>query len=163
MEFCRLINYLAGGFLYQSLSGQAYHTTTQSLKQAPTAPFLQHTAKFKVSVASNVINLRWQVSQSVVGRGFKIKHRRGGRGFVWAFGLMTGRQSGALSAACWATIVAMDEPGYLDATQKIWKPAAPIKKVSRLCLTCICWAIRRGSLLLTRRRSLSNKLLFLQC
>ncbi len=69
----------------------------------------------------------------VLYRGTDLRHYQYFTAVDWPGGLyfsptMAGSRPGALSAACWAAIVAMGEQGYLEATKHILETAALIKK-----------------------------------
>ncbi len=69
----------------------------------------------------------------VLYRGTALRHYQYYTTADWPGGLyfsptFAGSRSGALSAACWAALIAIGEQGYLEATQKILETAAQIRK-----------------------------------
>ncbi len=69
----------------------------------------------------------------VLYRGQELRHYQYYTVTDWPGGLyfsptFAGSRPGALSAACWASLLAMGEQGYLQATEKILKTAAIIKQ-----------------------------------
>jgi len=69
----------------------------------------------------------------ILYRGLELRHYQYFRATDWPGGLyfsptFSGSRPGALSAACWAAIVAIGEKGYLEATKKIFKTAKVIKR-----------------------------------
>ncbi len=69
----------------------------------------------------------------VLYRNLKLRHYQFYTTSDWPGGLyfsptFAGSRPGALSAACWATLLAVGEKGYLEATEKIMKAAEKIKK-----------------------------------
>ena len=69
----------------------------------------------------------------VLYRGLGLRHYQYYTITDWPGGLyfsptFAGSRPGALSAVCWASMVAMGEQGYLEATRKILSTAAQIKK-----------------------------------
>jgi glutamate/tyrosine decarboxylase-like PLP-dependent enzyme len=69
----------------------------------------------------------------VLYRGAELRHYQYYTAADWPGGLyfsptFAGSRPGALSAACWATLIAIGEQGYLDAAQKILETAAQIRK-----------------------------------
>jgi sphinganine-1-phosphate aldolase len=69
----------------------------------------------------------------ILYRGFELRHYQYYTATDWPGGLyfsptFAGSRPGALSAACWASMVTMGEQGYLEATEKILKTASRIKK-----------------------------------
>ena len=68
----------------------------------------------------------------VLYRGTTLRHYQYYTTADWPGGLyfsptLAGSRPGALSAACWATLIAIGEQGYLDATKKILETAATIR------------------------------------
>jgi glutamate/tyrosine decarboxylase-like PLP-dependent enzyme len=68
----------------------------------------------------------------VLYRGRELPHYQYFTATEWPGGLyfsptLAGSRSGALSAACWASLVTTGETGYLEATQKILKTSEAIK------------------------------------
>ncbi|HEX9029061.1 MAG TPA: aminotransferase class V-fold PLP-dependent enzyme [Anaerolineales bacterium] len=69
----------------------------------------------------------------VLYRGQELRHYQYNTSTEWPGGLyfsptFAGSRPGALSAACWASLVTVGEQGYLDATQRILETAARIKE-----------------------------------
>lgn len=69
----------------------------------------------------------------ILYRGLELRHYQYFKTTEWPGGLyfsptFAGSRPGALSAACWAAMVAMGENGYLQATEKILKTAAVIRE-----------------------------------
>jgi sphinganine-1-phosphate aldolase len=69
----------------------------------------------------------------VLYRSAELRHYQYYTTTDWPGGLyfsptFAGSRPGALSAACWAALLAIGEQGYLDATQKILETAAQIRK-----------------------------------
>ncbi|MCF6243073.1 MAG: pyridoxal-dependent decarboxylase, partial [Bacteroidales bacterium] len=69
----------------------------------------------------------------VLYRNLNLRHYQFYTTADWPGGLyfsptFAGSRPGALSAACWATLVSVGEKGYLDATERIMKTAETIKK-----------------------------------
>ena len=69
----------------------------------------------------------------VLYRGQELRHAQYFTAVDWPGGLyfsptFAGSRPGALSAACWAAMVALGEEGYLNATQRILETAAQIKE-----------------------------------
>ncbi len=69
----------------------------------------------------------------VLYRGAELRHYQYYTTADWPGGLyfsptFAGSRPGALSAACWAALIAIGEQGYLDATQKILETAARIRQ-----------------------------------
>ena len=68
----------------------------------------------------------------ILYRGLELRHYQYFKTTEWPGGLyfsptFAGSRPGALSAACWAAMVAMGEKGYVEATEKILKTAADIR------------------------------------
>jgi len=68
----------------------------------------------------------------VLYRGSELRHYQYFKATDWPGGLyfsptLAGSRPGALSAACWASMVATGEQGYMEATQKIMETASMIK------------------------------------
>ena len=69
----------------------------------------------------------------ILYRGLELRHYQYFKTTEWPGGLyfsptFAGSRPGALSAACWAAMVAMGEKGYVEATEKILKTAAVIRR-----------------------------------
>lgn len=69
----------------------------------------------------------------ILYRGEDLRHYQYYKTTEWPGGLycsptFAGSRPGALSAACWASIVAMGEEGYMEATRKIMETATTIKE-----------------------------------
>lgn len=69
----------------------------------------------------------------VLYRGADLRHYQYYTAADWPGGLyfsptFAGSRPGALSAACWAALIAIGEQGYLDATKRILETAAQIRK-----------------------------------
>lgn len=69
----------------------------------------------------------------VLYRGRELRHYQYYSATEWPGGLyfsptFAGSRPGALSAACWAAMVAMGEPGYMAATKRILETAAVIRQ-----------------------------------
>jgi sphinganine-1-phosphate aldolase len=69
----------------------------------------------------------------VLYRGAELQHYQYYTAADWPGGLyfsptFAGSRPGALSAACWAALIAIGEQGYLDAAQKILETAAQIRQ-----------------------------------
>ncbi|MDY7078484.1 MAG: aspartate aminotransferase family protein, partial [Chloroflexota bacterium] len=69
----------------------------------------------------------------VLYRGLELRHHQYYISTDWPGGLylsptLAGSRPGALSAACWAAIMAMGEQGYTEATKRILETAALIKQ-----------------------------------
>ncbi|MBT9166616.1 MAG: putative sphingosine-1-phosphate lyase [Chloroflexi bacterium] len=69
----------------------------------------------------------------ILYRGRELRHYQYFKATDWPGGLyfsptLAGSRPGALSAACWAAMVAIGEKGYLQATEKILKTAAEIRR-----------------------------------
>jgi glutamate/tyrosine decarboxylase-like PLP-dependent enzyme len=69
----------------------------------------------------------------VLYRGAELRRYQYYTATDWSGGLyfsptFAGSRPGALSAACWAAMIAMGEQGYLDATRRILETAAAIRK-----------------------------------
>jgi sphinganine-1-phosphate aldolase len=69
----------------------------------------------------------------VLYRGAELRHYQYYTAADWPGGLyfsptFAGSRPGALSAACWAALIAIGEQGYLDATKRILETAAHIRK-----------------------------------
>jgi glutamate/tyrosine decarboxylase-like PLP-dependent enzyme len=69
----------------------------------------------------------------ILYRGLELRHYQYYKTTEWPGGLyfsptFAGSRPGALSAACWAAMVAMGEQGYMEATDRILKTAAEIKR-----------------------------------
>ncbi len=68
----------------------------------------------------------------VLYRGHDLRHRQYFRTTEWPGGLyfsptFAGSRPGALSAACWASMISIGEKGYMDAARRILETAASIK------------------------------------
>ena len=68
----------------------------------------------------------------ILYRGFELRHYQYYKTTEWPGGLycsptFAGSRPGALSAGCWATMVAMGANGYLEATKRILQTASTIK------------------------------------
>jgi len=68
----------------------------------------------------------------ILYRGSDLRHYQYFKAVDWPGGLyfsptLAGSRPGALSAACWASMVAMGQSGYMQATQKIMQTASAIK------------------------------------
>ena len=68
----------------------------------------------------------------VLYRGLDLRHYQYFKATDWPGGLyfsptLAGSRPGALSAACWASMVATGKDGYIEATQKIMETASTIK------------------------------------
>jgi glutamate/tyrosine decarboxylase-like PLP-dependent enzyme len=69
----------------------------------------------------------------VLYRGAELRHFQYYTTADWPGGLyfsptFAGSRPGALSAACWAALIAIGEDGYLDAAKKILETAATIRQ-----------------------------------
>ena len=69
----------------------------------------------------------------ILYRGLELRHYQYFKTTEWPGGLyfsptFAGSRPGALSAACWAAMLAMGESGYIEATEKILKTAAKIRR-----------------------------------
>jgi sphinganine-1-phosphate aldolase len=69
----------------------------------------------------------------VLYRGLELRHYQFYTTTDWPGGMyfsptFSGSRPGALSAACWATLVSIGEEGYLEATRKILETAAAVKQ-----------------------------------
>lgn len=69
----------------------------------------------------------------ILYRGSDLRHYQYFKAADWSGGLyfsptLAGSRPGALSAACWASMVAIGQHGYMQATQRIMQTASAIKK-----------------------------------
>ena len=69
----------------------------------------------------------------ILYRGLELRHYQYFKTTEWPGGLyfsptFAGSRPGALSAACWAAMVAMGKNGYIEATEKILKTATEIRR-----------------------------------
>ncbi len=72
-------------------------------------------------------------SSVILYRGLELRHYQYFKATEWPGGLyfsptFAGSRPGALSALCWAALVATGEKGYLEATEKILKASEKIRK-----------------------------------
>ena len=86
-----------------------------------------------VSVDTHKYGYAAKGTSVVLYRGAELRHYQYYTAADWPGGLyfsptFAGSRPGALSAACWAALIAIGEEGYLDATKKILETAAQIRK-----------------------------------
>jgi glutamate/tyrosine decarboxylase-like PLP-dependent enzyme len=86
-----------------------------------------------ISVDTHKFGYAAKGTSVILYRGKELPHYQYFAATEWPGGLyfsptLAGSRSGALSAACWASLVTIGEEGYLEATQKILDTAEAIKR-----------------------------------